>query len=238
MSAVVSFYLPHETAMRPIAAVLALTVFAAARSYARQSDSQPKSSQPATIAGHWTYNAEQSTDPRSMTQVGDSGNRQGGRGGYGGGGGRGGFGGGRGGFGGGRGGMGGGRGGAGGPGGGMNDAQRAKMRQTMQLVWDAPQSLEISQTDSTVSLIADTTPELVLPVNGKKVVIKQDSLADVEVKGKWQGDAFVVQRKVSGGGTISEDYLHSASGNQLFVIVSFDTPSGRSLQFRRVYDGS
>jgi hypothetical protein len=129
-------------------------------------------------------------------------------------------------------------GGGGERGGGMSDAQRAGMRQTMRLVWDAPQTLTIQQTDSTVSLAADSTPELVLPVNGKKVVIKQDTLADVEVKGKWQGIDFVVQRKVSGGGTITEDYLHSASGNQLFVIVSFTTPNGRSLQFRRVYDGS
>jgi len=111
------------------------------------------------------------------------------------------------------------------------------MRQTMQLVWNAPQALTIEQTDSTVSFAADTIQPLVLPVNGKKVLITSDSLADVEVKGKWQGNDFVVQRKVSGGRTITEDYLHSASGNQLFVIVSFDTPSGRPVQFRRVYDG-
>ena len=225
--------------MRPIAAALALTVFAAARAHAQQPDSQPTPPQPTTIAGHWTYNVEQSTDPRRMTQFGDSGTRPGGRGGFGGG--RGGFGGGRGGFGGGRGGFGGGRGGGGGGGergGGMSDAQRAGMRQTMQLVWSAPQSLEIAQTDTTVSLTADTAEALVLPVNGKKVVMRSDSLADVEVRGKWQGNDFVVRRKVSGGGTITEDYLHSPSGNQLFVIVSFDTPSGRSVQFRRVYDGS
>ncbi len=86
--------------MRSITTVLALTVFAAARAHAQQPDSQPKPTQPTTIAGYWTYNEQQSTDPRRMTQFGDSGDRPGGRGGYGGGGGRGGFGGGRGGLGG------------------------------------------------------------------------------------------------------------------------------------------
>jgi hypothetical protein len=35
---------------------------------------------------------------------------------------------------------------------------------------------------------------------------------------------------------VTEDYLRSQDGKQLFVIVSLDDGRGRSLDFRRVYD--
>jgi len=41
---------------------------------------------------------------------------------------------------------------------------------------------------------------------------------------------------VSGGGKVIEDYLRSAEGKQLFVIVTFDGGRGRSITFRRIYD--
>src|SRR2546423_5125916 len=45
------------------------------------------------------------------------------------------------------------------------------------------------------------------------------------------------ERKVSGGGKVTEDYLRSQDGKQLYVIVKFEGGRGRSLEFRRVYDG-
>ena len=59
---------------------------------------------------------------------------------------------------------------------------------------------------------------------------------DIEIKAHWQGNDFVVERKVSGGGKVTEDYLKSQDGKQLFVIVSLDRGRGRSVEFRRVYD--
>ena len=43
---------------------------------------------------------------------------------------------------------------------------------------------------------------------------------------------------MSGGGKVTEDYLKSQDGTQLFVIVSLDTGRGRSVEFRRVYDAA
>jgi hypothetical protein len=59
---------------------------------------------------------------------------------------------------------------------------------------------------------------------------------DVEIKARWQGNDFVVERKVSGGGKVTEDYLRSQDGKQLFVIVSVENGRGRSMDFRRVYE--
>jgi len=61
---------------------------------------------------------------------------------------------------------------------------------------------------------------------------------DIELKGHWQGNDFIVERKVSGGGTVTENYLRSQDGKQRFVIVSLDTGRGRSIEFRRVYDAA
>ena len=177
------------------------------------------------LSGRWTYNAAQSNSPGDMMQNGDTG----GGGEQPGGGGR------RGGFGG-RGGRGGYRGGGGG-GGGMSDEQRARMRQTMQLALQAPSTLTVAATDSTFLLTADTGAALLLYSDGHKFKQPVEGGGDIEIKGRWQGYDFVVERKVSGGGKVTEDYLRSQDGKQLYVIVSVEGLR-RSLEFRRVYDAA
>jgi len=185
------------------------------------------------LSGHWVFNQGQSDNPRNMMPAGDSGGggRLGGRGGFGGGrGGRmGGGGGGRGGF--------GGAAGGGRISGGMSDDQRARMRQTMDLAFTAPASLEIAAGDSSVTLAADGD-KLVLTTDGRKVrrEAKVEGEGAVDIKGRWQGNDLVVERSVSGGGKVSEDYLRSSDGKQLYVIVNFDGGRGRSITFRRIYD--
>ena len=175
------------------------------------------------LSGQWTLNAAQSDNPRDMLQARDSGGDEprGGRsrGGYGG----------RGGF---------GRGRGGGTGSRMSDEQRQRMYQTMQFVFDAPAALTIVETDSSVAFALDSGAALVLHSDGRKVTQKVEGGGDVETKGRWQGNDFVVERKVSGGGKVTEDYLRSQDGKQLYVIVSFEGRSGRSIAFRRVYDGA
>jgi hypothetical protein len=122
-------------------------------------------------------------------------------------------------------------------GGGMSDEQRQRMHQTMQLVFDAPPALMIVETDSSLAFGSDSGAALVLHDDGRKVTQIMEGGGDVEIKGHWQGSDFVVERKVSGGGKVTEDYLRSQDGKQLYVIVKFEGGRGRSLEFRRVYDG-
>ena len=170
------------------------------------------------LSGQWTLNAAQSDNPRDMLQARDSSGDES-RGGYGG----------RGGF---------GRGRGGGAGSGMSDEQRQRMHQTMQLVFDAPAALTIAQTDSSLAFALDGNAPLVLYSDGRKVTQKEEGGGDVETKGRWQGNDFVVERKVSGGGKVTEDYLRSQDGRQLYVIVGFEARRGRSIEFRRVYDAA
>jgi len=196
----------------------------------------PLLAQQPDLSGHWTFNAAQSDNPRDMLQGRDSTGDQsrGGRGG-----GYPGMGGGRGGFSGrGGGGFGRGRGGGERGGGGMSDEQRQRMHQTMQLVFDAPPALMIVETDSSLAFGSDSGAALVLHDDGRKVTQIVDGGGDVEIKGHWQGSDFVVERKVSGGGKVTEDYLRSQAWKQLYVIVKFEGGRGRSIEFRRVYDGA
>ena len=187
------------------------------------------------LSGRWTYSAPQSDNPRDQMRGGDSTGgtsrpRGGSPGGFGGRRGGGGFGGGRGGFGGGR-----GAGGRGG-GGGVSDEARERMGQTMRLAFDPPHAVTISETDSTVTLVANSVDTLTLTTNGRKLKQKVVGGGDIEAKAHWQGNDLVVERTVSGGGKVTEDYLRSQDGKQLYVIVGFTGLRGRSIEFRRVYD--
>jgi hypothetical protein len=182
------------------------------------------------LSGRWVYNAAQSDNARDQVRGADSTGgasrpRGGSPGGFGGRRGGGGFGGGRGGFGGGR-----------GAGGGTSDEARERMRQTSRLAFDPPHALTISETDSTVTLVADSVDTLTLATNGRKLKQKVVGGGDIEAKAHWQGNDLVVERTVSSGGKVTEDYLRSQDGKQLYVIVGFTGPRGRSIEFRRVYD--
>src|SRR5436305_10117706 len=113
----------------------------------------------------------------------------------------------------------------------MSDEQRHRMHQTIQLVFDAPPALTIAETDSSVAVRSDTGAALVLYDDGRKVTQKVEGGGDIEIKGRWQGNDFVVERKVSGGGKVTEDYLRSQDGKQLYVIVKFE---GRTRPLDRV----
>jgi hypothetical protein len=185
-------------------------------------------------AGRWTYNDSLSDHPRDQLGADSSGGgeqrRGGGRRGGGSDGGR------RGGGGG----MGGGRGGfggeGGGGGGGMDPGQRAAMRMTMELVTSTPIVVDIAQVDTAFTFTADGGAALVLPANGHEIKEKPDGETEVKIKGKWQGVRFTVERKVSSGGTVTEEYVKSSDGKQLYIIVKAEGLRGRTIQFRRIYD--
>lgn len=181
-------------------------------------------------AGRWTYNDSLSDHPRDQLAADSADGQRRTRRGIGvngGGGGRGGIGGGRGGFGGGD--IGGQK---------MDPGQRAAMRATLDLVTNTPIVVDIAQADTAFTFTADGGVALVLPVNGREVKDKLDDDVEIKIKGQWQAAHFVVERKVSNGGTVTEEYMKSADGKQLYVIVKAQGLRGRAIQFRRIYDST
>jgi len=209
---------------RAAGVVVAVAIFGA-------SVAAPTLAQHADLSGRWAFNPVQSDNPRDMIRPGDStpGAARGGRGhdgGVGAGGGLGdGF----------EGGQGGVPSWRGGP--EMTDDDRARMRETMHLAIDAPHALTISVTDSAVTLAPDSGEPVVLHPDGRKRKQKVRQGGDIETKTRWaDGGDLVVERQVSGGGKVVEDYLRAQDGTQLYVIVAYTDWNGRSVEFRRVYD--
>jgi hypothetical protein len=217
-----------------------------------------RSQQPATpvsapaphpdITGRWTLRVSESDDPRDMLQLGDTlhgakggadSTRRGGEGGEGvyGGGRRGGAGG-SGGYGG-----AGGMGGAGGYGGRrrmeppkpLTEAERRAMHATLALVLTAPPALALTQTDSNVTFTYDANTSLALSSKGDTLKQNPDSGIEVDVNARWQGNAFVVTRRVVGGGKVTESYIRWPNGTRLIQIVNYDGGPEHYLTFRRVY---
>jgi hypothetical protein len=104
-----------------------------------------------------------------------------------------------------------------------------------QLLFRPPPVLRLVQTDSAVVFRGDSTDSLVLFNNGRPAAQQVTDSATAEVRGHWQGNAFLVERRVAGG-KVTEVYLRTAGAPELDVIVDFDGGPGRTISFRRVYD--
>ena len=172
------------------------------------------------LAGTWTFNEEESDDPREQMGQGRGGarGRAGGREPGSGGAGR------------------GGRGGAG-PGRRPGGGDPQQMREMMQSVMRAAERMVLVQDDSSVTLTYSGGPSTVLITNGKKWKHELANLGEVEFKAEWKNEELRVERRFERGAKVRERYRRSEETDQLFVITQFEPGFGnRSLEFRRVYD--
>lgn len=131
--------------------------------------------------------------------------------------------------------MGGRRGGRGGAGG----VDPEKMRQAIDMVREPIRRIDLQQGDSTVTLTYDQRLPLVLHTDGRELEQELPSGTKMEVRAGWEGRYFVVERKIDGGGTITEQYFKSSVTDQLHVITRIEM--GRMpqpMQFLRVYDAT
>jgi hypothetical protein len=120
----------------------------------------------------------------------------------------------------------------------MSEEGLARMQQTMELARYAPLLLDLGLTDSTVSLGDPRTSNvLLLHLDGRKFKQKVEGGGDIEIKAKWNDRLLVLERKVSGGGKVTEWYTRSEDGRQLIVQVRVKGGRiPRAIEFRRVYD--
>ena len=76
----------------------------------------------------------------------------------------------------------------------------------------------------TMQLVFEAPPALTIAETDSSVAVRSDT-----------GAALVLY---DDGRKVTEDYLRSQDGKQLYVIVKFEGGRGRSIEFRRVYDGA
>jgi hypothetical protein len=176
------------------------------------------------IAGPWRLNHEQSDDPveRLRTlQEGRPGGEEGGSfrgpGGWAGGGGR-------------------GRGGGGGRGGAPGGGNRASMQEGLATLRQATEEFTLAQSDTAVTFTTDLGWSRTFRTDGKTIT-QQIGRATVKIRVRWEGPNLRIDRDWGSGVKLSETYFRSPDTGQLFVIVSFKTPSlSEPVEFRRIYD--
>ena len=92
----------------------------------------------------------------------------------------------------------------------------AGLRQTMLMVGLTPRTLAMDPMPGTLSLSYDGEASLVMPVGGDwaDATTPQGS---IEVRLRWDGDAFAVERRIPGGGTIRDGFSILQSGHLLLT---------------------
>ena len=114
-------------------------------------------------------------------------------------------------------------------------ADPAAMRAALRLVTVAPRRLDLTLSDSLVTLGYTPQDVWVLPF-GDKVKRDLGEGLTVEAKAEWDNGRLVVRRSVSGGASITETYMPSADGAKLTVAVEMSGGPGGGFAFQRVYD--
>ncbi|HEY6809315.1 MAG TPA: hypothetical protein VI160_11065, partial [Gemmatimonadales bacterium] len=117
----------------------------------------------------------------------------------------------------------------------LTDAEKRALRATLALALAAPPAIAIAQTDSNVTFRYGAADSLVLASDGRVLAQLPDSATEIDVSGHWQGNAFVVTRRVVNGGKVTERYIRWPNGTRLIQIVNYDRGPDGYLTFRRVY---
>lgn len=127
--------------------------------------------------------------------------------------------------------MAGGRPGQGGPGGRMDPEAARTLRR---LATMAPRTLDVTLTDSLVTLAEPGQDPWLLPF-GEEVERELDGGVKVKARAEWENGRVSVTRSVDGGGWVRETYMPSTDGSRLVVAVEVSMGGPGSLEFQRVY---
>jgi len=110
------------------------------------------------------------------------------------------------------------------------------MRELRRIVMTTPTRLDMQLADSSVVVTyAGGAQPFVLPF-GKKVERKLSDDLNLEAEASWEEGRVVVERSVSGAGSIRETFMPSVDGKRLTVDVEIGGGPGGGFEFQRVYD--
>ncbi|GMV05573.1 MAG: hypothetical protein AMXMBFR53_18500, partial [Gemmatimonadota bacterium] len=119
-----------------------------------------------------------------------------------------------------------------GGGGGRMDAQAARALRRLAAV--PPRTLEVTLTDSLVTLAPAGEDPWVLPL-GEDVERELDAGVKVKARAEWENGRMIVTRSVDGGGWVRETYMPASDGRRLVVAVEVSMGGRGGIEFQRVY---
>jgi hypothetical protein len=116
---------------------------------------------------------------------------------------------------------------------GFSDKELARMRQTMALARQTPEIIAIAPDDS-LRIVVTGGETVALHIGGGHVKREIEGGGEIETSAHWKSTALVVERKVKGGGKVTETYRLGLGGGRLLGFVEI---AGllQPLDFRRQY---
>jgi len=108
-------------------------------------------------------------------------------------------------------------------------------------VWDtlaeSPNHLKIDQREDYVMISDDADHARTLHPDGKRHEEQDANGKKTTTKTNWEGDALIVETKLSHSSKLTETYRVTSDGKQLYVVSQLEDPSlSGPLSIRRVYD--
>jgi len=101
----------------------------------------------------------------------------------------------------------------------LDEKGLARIHQTLELVRDPPQHLWISADGGTINLRNRSGDETTLYTDGSKFREVVEEGGDVETRAYWNAESLIIERKVDGGGKITETYGLGLDGTRLLSFV-------------------
>jgi len=105
---------------------------------------------------------------------------------------------------------------------GMTEKELERTRQTLALARKAPATIEIDAKGKSVKLTDRRGFETTLPIDGRRSCESAYDGSDICTRASWSNKTLVIERRVDGGGRVTERYTLGLGGIRLLSFVQVD----------------
>lgn len=121
--------------------------------------------------------------------------------------------------------------------GGGGGERRERMQIGLAVLLQNSVAFKIEEGDSTLTLTGAEGLTRTFYPDGQERERRIEGLGIVQIKARWKGDKFVVERSLEGGAKITETFELAEGGRQLYIKLKV-SGGRRTINFRRVYDAA
>jgi hypothetical protein len=117
----------------------------------------------------------------------------------------------------------------------LSEQDLARIRQTVALARRAPARIRFEEDGSRVTLTDSQGFETTLQIGGRKSRETVLDGGDVDTKARWDDETLVIERRVDGGGRVTERYTLGLGGVRLLSFIAVDGLQ-QPLEFTRQFE--